>query len=506
MTTSDCKTWVILGGGAAGWMAAAALARFFGSHPTSIVLLESEQLGSVGVGEATVPVLRKFNDYLGIKEQDFVRQTAGSFKLGIEFCDWFTPGSRYFHGFGDFGAPHAGVAAHQLWLRLRATGDPSALLDYSFPAQAAWANRFAPPPEDDRLAAVAAFDYAYHFDAARYATVLRDYAQARGATRIEGVVDQVKLAPDGNIQTLHLADGRTVKGDFFIDCSGFASRLLGDALGVAYRDWSEWLPCDRALAVGCQRREPLTPYTRATAREAGWQWRIPLQHRVGSGYVYASAFTDDASAERLLLQNLESEPLHEARKLRFTTGHRQVFWQNNCVALGLAAGFLEPLESTSIQLIQTGLLRLLQFLPTGPDSSVRAAEYNRITSSEYVRLRDFLILHYCTTARTDTEFWRYCQQQPPPDSLAHKIEVFKATGQVPMYAEESYSEASWVSIFIGQQVLPTSYSAAAGFLPLESVRQLMQQRKQAIAQVVKRMPEHQQYLSHTCPASPDSPL
>jgi tryptophan halogenase len=500
MTTSDIKTLVILGGGTAGWMAAAALARFLGSQPVKVVVVESEQLGSVGVGEATVPVLRQFNDYLGIKEHDFVRHTAGSFKLGIEFCDWQHPGSRYFHGFGDFGAPHGGVAAHQLWLRLRAAGDDSELHDYSFPAQAARHNRFAPPPDDERLARVAAFDYAYHFDASRYAMVLREYAEARGVQRIEGVVSDVVLAANGDIQSLRLADGDVIAGDFFIDCSGFRSRLLGGALAVAYHDWSHWLPCDSALTVACKRCEPLTPYTRATARDAGWQWRIPLQHRVGNGYVYASAFTDDASAERVLRQNLESEPLSEARRLCFTTGHRQSFWQNNCVALGLAAGFLEPLESTSIQLIQTGLLRFLQFYPGRSERDLAATEYNRITANEYARLRDFLILHYCTTSRRDTEFWRYCQSQPPPDTLAHKIAVFKATGQVPMYAEESYAEASWVAIFIGQGIMPEGYAMQAEFMPLAMVRQLMQQRQRAIAQVVEKMPAHEQFLLQTCPA------
>lgn len=503
MTTVRIKTLVILGGGTAGWMAAAALARFLEPSPVNILLIESDQLGTVGVGEATVPVLRQFNAYLGISEQDFVRQTSGSFKLGIEFCDWQKPGSQYFHGFGDFGAAHAGVPAHQLWLRLRAAGDKAPLQQYSFPAQAAMANKFAPPPTDERLAATAAFDYAYHFDAASYAALLRRYAEGRGVQRREGVVDEVVLSPGGDIQSLRLADGENIDGDFFIDCSGFRSRLLQGALGVNYRDWSYWLPCDRALAVGCKRTGPLTPYTRATARAAGWQWRIPLQHRVGNGYVYASAFTDAASAAQLLLQHLESEPLGDVRTLHFTTGHRELFWKNNCLALGLAAGFLEPLESTSIQLIQTGLLRFLEYYPERAGRAAAMAEYNRITRNEYERLRDFLILHYCTTARQDTEFWRYCRALKLPESLAHKIDVFKATGQVPMYADESYAEPSWVAILLGQGILPQGYSARAEFLPLDSIRQLMQKRRESIQQIVARMPGHEHFLSQTCPAPRD---
>lgn len=496
--TRPINKFVVLGGGTAGWMAAAALARFFAQQPVEVQLIEAPQLGSVGVGEATVPILRQFNQYLGLDEREFVRATSGSYKLGIEFRDWLRPGSQYFHGFGDFGAAHSGVAAHQLWLRARALGDTAPLADYSFSAQAARHNRFAPPPDDPRLAAIAAFDYAYHFDASRYAALLQNYACKRGIEHIEGQVANVQLCPEsGDIQSLSLDNGQRVEADFFIDCTGFHGRLLHRELQVPYNDWSHWLPCNRALAVACERQDELSPYTRATARTAGWQWRIPLQHRVGNGLVYASDFISDDAAAQQLLQNLEGKALGEPRPLNFVTGHREHFWYKNCLALGLAAGFLEPLESTSIQLIQTGLLRFLELLPVGGDSEPMQQEYNRITRGEYERLRDFLILHYCTSQRDDSDFWRACRQQPLPDTLAHKIAVYRASGRVPMYADESYAESSWVAIFTGQGVLPEHYARQAEAIPAAELTALMTKRREAIAAVVGHMPSHARYLQET---------
>lgn len=497
MYNSPIKKLVILGGGTAGWMAASALAKFFSKKPIDIILVESEQLGTVGVGEATVPILQQFNRFLGIDESEFIRATNGSFKLGIEFCDWLNPGSCYFHGFGDFGEPFMGVSAHHYWLRLRAQGDETSLFDYSFSAQAAWQRRFALPPDDSKLASIAAFDYAYHFDAAAYATQLRAYAEAGGVSRIEGRVSEVRLCPKaGHIEALILEDGNRVAGDFFIDCSGFGSRLLGEALQVDYLDWSHWLPCDRALAVACEPKEELTPFTRATARPAGWQWRIPLQHRIGNGYVYASGFTSDEEAGQTLLSNLESEPLTDPKALKFLTGRRRYFWHKNCLALGLASGFLEPLESTSIQLIQTGLMRFLEYFPATGSKAAVIDEYNRVTANEYERLRDFLILHYCTSRRDDSEFWRYMRNMTLPDTLAHKLAVFKASGQVPLYAEESYREPSWISILVGQEIVPNSYSARADMTAdTETVRRLLDQRRRDISAVVERMPHHEQFLA-----------
>ncbi len=500
MNDQQIRKLIIVGGGTAGWMAAAACARYFHQQSIEIVLVESEEIGTVGVGEATVPVMKMFNDLLGVNEWEFIKQTSGSFKLGIQFRDWSNTGSRYFHGFGDFGADIEGIPPHHFWLRLHAQGDKTALAEYSFPTQAALHNRFAPPPQQGNNT-VAAYKYAYHFDASRYAKFLRAYAEARGVIRIEGEIEQVhQSTEDGRLTHVQLKSGTCVDGDFFIDCSGFKSLLIGKTLSVPYMEWRQWLPCDSAMVAQCERTGEFAPYTVSTARAAGWQWRIPLQHRVGNGYVYASAFTDTETAHKTFLDNLESEPLTAPRTLNFTTGHRREFWKKNCVALGLAGGFLEPLESTSIQLIQTGLLRFLENFPTTHINEVAIAEYNRITTNEYARIRDFLILHYCTSKRDDSDLWRYCRAMVLPDELQHKIDVYTHTGRVPMLSEESYSEASWVTIFTGQGVIPSRYAAQANFIDLGALKTGMNQRRQNIAKFVSAMPEHREFIARVCPS------
>lgn len=491
---------VIVGGGTAGWMAASACARYLQHQAIEIVLVESEDIGTVGVGEATVPVMKMFNAMLGIDEWDFVKETSGSFKLGIEFRDWNKTGSHFFHGFGDFGADIEGIAAHHYWLQLRAQGDQTPLSDYSFPAQAAYANRFAPPPPQTNNS-VAAYKYAYHFDASLYAKYLRRYAQTRGVIRHEGEITQVHTNPaDGSISSVQLASGERIDGDFFIDCSGFKALLIEQTLKAGYCDWRHWLPCDSALVAPCERTGTMTPYTLSSAREAGWQWRIPLQHRVGNGYVYASQFTDAQSVARIFLDNLEAPPLIEPRTLHFVTGHRREFWKKNCVALGLAAGFLEPLESSSIQLIQTGLMRFLENFPTREMNSSAIAEYNRITANEYARIRDFLILHYCTNQRSEGELWRYCRAMSVPDELQHKIDVFTNTGRVPMLTEESYLEPSWVAIFIGQQIVPNAHASQAHFMAAPTLSAGMAKRRDTIQQFVTAMPDHAQFIARVCAA------
>lgn len=491
---------VIVGGGTAGWMAASAISHYLRHQPIDILLIESDDIGTVGVGEATVPVMKLFNDMLGINEREFVQQTSGSFKLGIEFRDWLQPGSRYFHGFGDFGAPIEGIAPHHFWLRAKALGDESPLADYSFPTQAAYNNRFAPPPQQPELSA-AAYKYAYHFDAGLYAKFLRGYAEARGVVRKEGEVLQVKLNNlDGRIESLVMANGEIINGDFFIDCSGFRGLLIEQALGAGYEDWSHWLPCNRALVAPCKLTGEFTPYTIASARTAGWQWRIPLQHRVGNGYVYADQFTTEAEVEKTFLQELEAEPLVAPRTLRFVTGRRREFWKKNCVALGLASGFMEPLESTSIQLIQTALMRFLEFFPSQVINQISVDEYNRVTCNEYRRIRDFLILHYCTSQRNDGELWRYCRTMLLPDELQHKITLFKNTGRVPLLSEESYMEPSWVSIFIGQGIIPTHHAEQTRFVADTSLLAGMKKRRDIIAQLVAAMPIHSEFVARTCPA------
>jgi tryptophan halogenase len=499
MSHAPVRRIVIAGGGTAGWMAAALLARFLPPPAAEIVLVESDEIGTIGVGEATVPLITQFNGVLGISEPDFVAKTNGTFKLGIEFRDWGEVGNVHFHGFGDYGDAIQGVSPHHHWLKLHQLGDPAPIEDWSMPYAAARRDRFAPPEAMQGEAAF--FKYAYHFDAGLYARYLRGYAEARGVRRREGKIAEVALDPEtGNVSHLTMQDGGDdIVGDFFIDCTGFVGLLISRALGVGYADWSHLLPCDRAVAVGCERRGAMTPFTRSTARAAGWQWRIPLQHRIGNGHVYASAFISDDEAVATLLDNLDGAPLGEPRLLRFRTGHREKCWHRNVVAIGLAAGFLEPLESSSIQLIQTGLARLVEMLPDKSFDPVLIDEYNRVTTSEYERIRDFLILHYCRSRRPEP-MWAQCRDAAIPESLARKIAVWEAGGRVPLYAEESYQEPSWVSIFLGNGVLPQRYDPIVDQLPVDQLRGGMAQRRAALARAAERMPDHATFISRACPA------
>ena len=492
---------VIAGGGTAGWMAAALLARFRPPPHAAITLVESDDIGTIDVGEATVPTIRQFNAALGIDEPAFVAATQGSFKLGIEFVGWGDAGNRHFHGFGDFGEAIAGIAPHHHWLRLHAAGQQPLPIDrWSMPAIAATQDRFAPP--EAMRGAAAEFAYAYHFDAGRYAAFLRRHAEAAGVRRIEGRIASVERDPDGGDVTALLLDGeRRIEGDLFIDCTGFRSLLLGDALEVPFVDWSHWLPCDRALAVPCARSGRFTPFTRATAHGAGWQWRIPLQHRTGNGLVYASTLLSDDQAATTLLGQLDGAALDTPRPIAFRTGHRASFWSHNVVAIGLAAGFMEPLESTSIQLIQNGLTRLLTLLPAGAIDAVVRDEYNRETGGEYARVRDFLIAHYAASRR-DEPLWRQCRDMALPDTLAHKLALFDAIGRVPMYELEAHSEASWVAILLGQGRLPRAYDAGADRPPLDQLGTLFGQRRAELERAAERMPAHAQFVDRTCRAQP----
>jgi tryptophan halogenase len=502
MAADPLEKIVIVGGGTAGWITAAVLARFLRTRRTAIELVESEDIGIVGVGEATVPVIRALNGLLGIDERDFLAQTQGTFKLGVEFRDWARPGNVHFHFFGDFGECLEGIPPHHHWLKLRALGDPTPLGAYSFPYTAGKLGRFAPPAADRRSPA-AAYGYAYHFDAALYARYLRALAERSGVRRTEAKVADVRLrAEDGGIESLLLEDGRQVGGDLFIDASGFRGLLIGKALGVGYEDWSQWLPCDRAVAAACEGSGELTPYTMATARGAGWQWRIPLQHRVGNGHVYCSGFVSDEQAEAELLGSLEGPALGPPRLLKFTTGIRRQPWSRNCVAVGLAAGFLEPLESTGIQLIQNAAARLIDLFPDRGLDPVLAAEYNRLTRNEYERLRDFLILHYCVTERDDSPFWRHCRAMSVPETLRHKIEVWTGSARVPLYSEESYQEPSWVSIFLGQHLYPKRYDPFVDNLDGSRLTQTLRQRRDTIRRLAESLPTHREYLARRGAAAP----
>ncbi|MBR0552529.1 tryptophan halogenase family protein [Stakelama marina] len=485
---------VIVGGGTAGWMVAAAAARFLTDGQRTITLVESDAIGTVGVGEATIPPIRSFNQMLGIDEGEFVRATGATMKLGIEFVGWGVAGDRYLHPFGDLGYDFEGVAFHQFWLKHRGQPDIGALDDYWLSAAAIRAGRFAPPAPDPR-SPLSTLAYAYHFDATLYARFLRERAEAGGVTRVEGRIGEVDTDDYGNVGMLTLEDGRTVEGDFFIDCSGFRSLLLGKALGVGYRDWSRWLPCDRAMAVPSRVADPLPPMTRATALGAGWQWRIPLQHRTGNGLVYSSAHMGDEDAERTLLSGLEEPAEGEPRKLSFTAGVRERQWEKNVVALGLAAGFVEPLESTSIHLIQTAINKLFWLFPAREISQVERDEFNMLMTDAYEYVRDFIILHYKATTRTDTDFWRDARAMDVPDSLARKIALFREKGRVRRFDHDLFAVPSWVAVMLGQHIEPEGYDPLADSMEDDRVLEAMRRMRTGYAKAAQQFPRHEEYLA-----------
>ncbi|USI74777.1 tryptophan halogenase family protein [Sphingomonas morindae] len=447
---------VILGGGTAGWMTAAALARTL-PPGLEITLVESDAIGTIGVGEATIPTIHWFNQLAGIDEAEFMAATGATYKLGIEFSGWTGDGSRYFHPFGTFGPPQDGVMFLHRLIRARLAGeaiDPEA---YSLTAQAARAGRFAKPVADPR-SPLATLGYAYHFDAGRYAAFLRARAEAAGVRRIEALVEGAERDPaSGAVAALATSAGR-IAGDLFIDCSGLRGLLIGETLGIGYEDWSAWLPCDRAWAVPTAAETEPRPYTRATAAEAGWRWRIPLQHRTGNGYVYSSRFQSDAAARAALLGALDAPVLAEPRLIRFRPGRRARAWSANVVAIGLAAGFLEPLESTSIHLIQSGIAKLLALFPPGGGSALLAEQYNRLMAREMEEIRDILILHYAMTSGRPEPMWRERQTMTLPDSLAWRLDHFRETGRIVLASEELFRDASWFAILDGQGVRARDHS------------------------------------------------
>jgi tryptophan 7-halogenase len=482
-------------------MAAAALSRAV-EFPISIQLIESEDIGIVGVGEATVPHLRSYNASLQIDEVEFVRAVRGTFKLGIQFVDWGRIGDRYVHGFGTIGHDYRSLPFHQYWIKLHQQGRAQALDAYSLNTAAAPAGKFlsgaTDVPAGSPLSQVA---YAYHFDAGLYAQFLRRYAEARGVKRIEGEVIDVRLrGEDGHIESVTLKSGQSVSGDLFVDCSGFRGLLIEQALHTGYDDWRQWLPCDRAVAVPSEKTSPATPYTRSTARSAGWQWRIPLQHRTGNGYVYSSPYLSDDEATATLLANLDGRTLAEPRLLRFTTGRRRQMWNRNCVALGLASGFLEPLESTSIYLIQSGIARLIQMLPDRHMSPTLRDKYNAEAAFEIERIRDFLILHYHATQRRDGELWKYCGAMSIPGELRAKIELFRESGRFFRDADEMFALTSWVQVMIGQGIVPVGYHPLVDAVSDAELVKFADSVRSVIASCVGAMPTHEQFIDRYCRA------
>ena len=484
---------VIVGGGTAGWMAATALARFVGGSGRRIVLVESEAIGTVGVGEGTIPPILDFNHQLGVDEAEYLRATHATYKLGIEFVGWTEEGQRYFHQFGEIGRPLNGLSFHQVWLKYRDRHSVGPLAAYSMSAVAAAKHRFAHSARDpeDPLSQIA---YAFHFDAAAYGQFLRGYAEKLGAERIEGRIVEVEQDSEtGYITALKLDDDRRVRGDLFIDCSGFRSLLLGDKLGVKFEDWSHWLPCDRAQAVPSERNEPLLPFTRSTAHSAGWQWRIPLQHRTGNGHVYCSAHMSDDEAERILLETLDSKPIADPRLLKFKAGRRSKSWEKNVIAIGLSAGFLEPLESTSIHLIQHAVQKLLALFPGRGISPVERDEFNRAMVNSYEPVRDFIILHYHATRRTGP-FWDHVRTMEVPDTLRHKLELFREHGRVFRYDNELFDVPSWVAVMLGQDVYPTAVDPLVDAMPDADVLRAVSELRTGYEQTALKLPRASDYI------------
>jgi tryptophan halogenase len=493
MTTHTRQHIVVVGGGTAGWIAAASLARLLSPQRYAITLIESDEIGIVGVGEATIPQIRRLNAALGIDEYAFMRATHATYKLGIEFVGWGAQDSRYMHAFGDIGRPTGPVPFHHIWLRGHNLGEIAPLEAYAPNAQASWANRFAKPERND-------LPYAFHFDASLYAGFLRSLAETRGVTRIEGrIVAVARDGETGHVADVQLASGQRIAGDLFIDCSGFRGLLIEGALETGYDDWTQWLPCDRALAVPCASAAKLTPYTRSTAHAAGWQWRIPLQHRTGNGHVYCSSQISDDEAAAVLLRNLDGEALADPRPIRFTTGRRRRFWNRNVVALGLAAGFLEPLESTSIHMVQSGIERVIKYLPNGALRDADIAAYNTETGFEWERVRDFIILHYHVNTRSEP-FWQMCAAMPVPETLAAKLALFCANGRITRFNEELFAEVGWLQVMVGQGIMPQGYHPLADAHSDGEVRELLGLLRQVIARQVGALPDHAAFIAQHCPS------
>jgi tryptophan halogenase len=498
--TTPIKKIVIVGGGTAGWMTAAPLAQRLGKACV-IELVESAEIGTIGVGEATLPTVRYYNQSLGIDEADFIRKTKASFKLGIEFRDWGHMGNRFFHGFGDFGPSIENRSPYMHWLRLKAA-DPSFASYEDWSAATALARNFKfTPPTGGQPGANNAYTYGYHFDAGLYAAYLRDYALARGVVRTDGKIVDVELdAESGFIRAVRLTDGRRVAGDLFIDCSGFRGLLIEGAMKSGFIDWGDQLLCDSAITVACERKDPLTPFTTSTAKPAGWTWRIPLQHRTGNGHVYSRRFMTDAEAERILLEGLDGEPLGPPQQLRFTTGRRNKAWIRNCVAIGLANGFIEPLESTAIRLIESAVAGLIENFPDAAFRPQLADEFNRQTAIQYESIRDFVVMHYKLTQRTDSDFWRHCAAQSLSATLHHQVDTFRACGRVVIYDPNSFTEPSWVSLFLGLGLMPESYDPFVDLIDQKELRDHFLRIRHLIRQMTARVPLHGDYVLRHCRA------
>ena len=503
MRENCLKKVLIVGGGTSGWMSAAVLLHSLGKN-YQIQLIESDEISTVGVGEATIPSIIKFNSLIGIDENEFMRQTQATFKLGIQFKHWGAQGDSYIHGFGGMGRKTGLVDFHHYWLKAHQAGKAARLDDYSINLLACAKNKFTRANMDNLGSPLADVRHAFHFDAGRFAKYLRNYSEKLGVTRTEGKITSVQTHPEtGFVTSVTMENGAVHAADLFIDCSGFRGLLIEQTLHTGYDDWSHWLPCDSALAVPCESVSPLLPFTRATAHSAGWQWRIPLQNRIGNGHVFCSSFMNQDQATQILLDNLDGKALAEPRLIRFVTGKRKKLWNKNVVAIGLASGFIEPLESTSIHLIQQGIVRLIELFPSMGFHQADIDEYNRQSQTEFEQVRDFIILHYNATQRDDSEFWNYCRNMAVPDTLKHKTELFRSHGRFFHQNDELFGETSWAQVMLGQGIQPLGYHPLVENTADEPIFKMMANVKSVMHQVVDRMPTHAQYIADNCRASAD---
>ncbi|WP_295803390.1 tryptophan halogenase family protein [uncultured Microbulbifer sp.] len=493
MSDLKIRKVVIAGGGTAGWLAAAALSKQLGTL-LDIELVESDAIGTVGVGESTIPTICSFHALLGIDEVEFIRATQATFKLGIEFENWGRQDDRYVHGFGQIGKPNWMGEFHQFWLHAKSLGFGGDIGDYCLETQALAAKKFATSDKP-------VLNYAYHLDATRYAQFLRKHSEARGVVRTEGKISQVRTSNEsGNIESLVLDNGRVVEGDLFIDCTGFRALLMAETLQCGFEDWQHWLPTDRALAVQSKPVAPARPNTRAIAHGAGWRWQIPLQSRMGNGMVYSSEYQSEDAARRQFLRDIDGEPLFEPRLIPYRAGRREKAWEKNCIALGLSSGFVEPLESTSIHLIQIGITRLMQLFPFDGVAPKLRERFNEQSREELEKVRDFVVLHYKLTDRDDSEFWRYCKNMPVPDSLAERIELFRESAHVHRNADELFRTDSWVQVMLGQRLYPQTYHPMGRLMSEDQLRQALGGLKNNIQRAVDKLPGHAEFIRRYCPA------
>jgi tryptophan halogenase len=501
MRDNRLKKIMIVGGGTSGWMAASVLLHSLSKH-YQIQLIESDEISTVGVGEATIPSIIKFNTLIGIDEDEFMRKTQATFKLGIQFRNWGAIGDSYIHGFGSMGRKTGLVDFHHYWLKARQSGKVERLDDYSINLLACEKNRFMRARSDNPNSPLADVRHAFHFDAGLFARYLREYSEKLGVTRTEGKITQVHTHPEtGFVTSVTMENGDVHTADLFIDCSGFRGLLIEQTLHTGYDDWSHWLPCDSALAVPCESTTPLLPYTRATAHSAGWQWRIPLQSRIGNGHVFCSRFMSQDEATAILMRNLDGKALAEPRLIRFVTGKRKKFWNKNVVAIGLSSGFIEPLESTSIHLIQQGIVRLIELFPNSGFDQADIDEYNRQSETEFEQVRDFIVLHYHATQRNDSPFWDHCRTMDVPDTLKHKTELFGSNGRFFRKNDELFNETSWAQVMLGQGIVPTGHHPLVENTEDEPIFKMLANVKAVMHAVVDKMPTHAQYIADHCKAS-----